>query len=182
MLTPTTTNTTDLLVDSRGDMRMYEASQRRRILVVEDEFSIQQVLCFFLRHHDFEVVSALNGQEAIQVIPEFQPHLIILDLVMQPGSGWDVLHWLRDQHLVPPIPVLVVSALVHIAEQMQGFEEGAIEYMTKPTQPSMIVERVCALLSLSVEQRAMLQHKRMDEQRKTLKRLSAAQSDEWIYE
>ena len=162
-------------------MHEAEALQKSRILVVEDEFSIQQVLCFFLKHHDFDVRTASNGQEALQLIPEFRPHLIILDLVMQPGSGWDVLHWLREQRLTPQIPVLVVSALVHLSEQMHGFEEGAIEYITKPTQPSIIVERVQALLALSVEQRAMLQHKRMDEQRKTLDRLAAARQNEIIY-
>lgn len=160
---------------------MYDAAQKRRILVVEDELAIQQVLCFFLKHHNFEVLAASNGQEAMRVIPLFRPHLIILDLMMQPGTGWDVLHWLRAQHPIPRIPVLVVSALVHLSEQMQGFEEGAIEYITKPTQPSVIVERVRALLSLDVEQRAMLQHKRMDEQRKTLERLSAAEPDEFTY-
>ncbi|BCL83000.1 response regulator [Ktedonobacteria bacterium brp13] len=160
---------------------MYDAAQKRRILVVEDELAIQQVLCFFLKHHNFEVLAASNGQEAMRVIPLFRPHLIILDLMMQPGTGWDVLHWLRDQHLTPRIPVLIVSALVHLSEQMQGFEEGAIEYITKPTQPSVIVERVRALLSLDVEQRAMLQHKRMDEQRKTLDRLSAVEPDEFTY-
>lgn len=160
---------------------MYDVSQQKRILIVEDERSIQQILCFFLRHHDFEVLAVSNGQEAMQVIPEFQPHLIILDLVMHPGTGWDVLHWLRMHLLTPHIPVLVVSALVHITEQMQGFEEGAIEYITKPTQPSAIVERVGELLSLDVEQRKRLQHERMNEQRKVLQRLAVEQPDEFVY-
>jgi DNA-binding response OmpR family regulator len=160
---------------------MDDTSQKKRILIVEDEMSIQQILCFFLRHRGFEVLAVSNGQEAMRVIPEFQPHLIILDLVMHPGTGWDVLHWLRVQLFTPSIPVLVVSALVHLKEQMQGFEEGAIEYITKPTQPSVIVERVGALLSLDTEQRALLQHKHMDEQRKTLKRLTAEQPDEFVY-
>ncbi|HZR42354.1 MAG TPA: response regulator [Ktedonobacteraceae bacterium] len=160
---------------------MYKAPRRKRVLVVEDEVAIQQVLCFFLKHEDFEVLAVSGGQEAIRVIPEFAPHLIILDLMMRPVSGWDVLHWLRDNRLTPRIPVLVVSALVHLEEQMQGFEEGAIEYITKPTQPSIIVERVHTLLSLSAEERAMLQHKRIDEQRKTLKRLHTTQPDEFVY-
>ncbi len=160
---------------------MDEAAQRRRILVVEDEIAIQQVLCFFLTHHDFEVLGVSSGQEAICAIPEFKPHLIVLDLVMQPVSGWDVLHWLRINRLTPCLPVLVVSALVHLKEQMHGFEEGALEYITKPTQPSVIVERVRALLALSADQRLMLHHKRMAEQRKTLDRLYAAQPDEFVY-
>ncbi|WP_161981964.1 response regulator transcription factor [Dictyobacter alpinus] len=160
---------------------MYEATGQRRILVVEDEMSIRQVLCFFLKHQGFEVMAASNGLDAIRIIPDFQPHLIVLDLIMQPGSGWDVLHWLRANRLLPHIPVLVMSALVQLQEQMHGFEEGALEYLTKPTQPSVIVERVRALLALSTEQRTMLQHKRMDEQRKTLKRLSSFEIDEFAY-
>lgn len=160
---------------------IYESVEKQRILIVEDEPMIRQVLCILVRHGDFDVLGVSSGQEAMLVIPEFKPDLIILDLLMHPVSGWDVLHWLRANHLTPHIPVLVVSALVHLTEQMHGFEEGAIEYIPKPTQPSMVVERVRTLLSMSVEQRRRLQRKRMDEQRKTLARLSAAQMDEFVY-
>ncbi len=77
--------------------------------------------------------------------------------------------------------MLVLSALVCLSEQMHGFEEGAIEYITKPTQPSLIVERVQAILLLSAEQRTLLQHKYMNEQRKVLERLSAAKQKEFVY-
>ncbi|TMC22203.1 MAG: response regulator [Chloroflexi bacterium] len=160
---------------------MYESPKKSRILIVEDEVPIQQVLSFFLQRNGFETLVASNGQEAMQIIPEFNPQLVILDLIMQPGSGWDVLHWMRLQHLTPRIPVLVVSALVHLSEQVQGFEEGAIEYLTKPTQPSIIVERVRAILALNMEQRLMLQHKRIDERRRVLERIHAVHPDEMVY-
>jgi DNA-binding response OmpR family regulator len=159
---------------------MDEVVQKKRILVVEDEAMIQQVLCICLKHRDFDVLGVSSGQEAMHVIPEFAPHLIVLDLLMHPISGWDVLQWLRENHLTPHIPVLVVSALVHLTEQMQGFEEGAIEYITKPTQPSIIMERVRDLLSMTDDQRRRLHCQRMDEQRKTLARLFAAQSNEFV--
>jgi DNA-binding response OmpR family regulator len=154
---------------------MDEVVQKNRILIIEDEPAIQQVMCFFFKMHDFEVSSVSSGLEAIQIIPEFRPQLIILDLVMRPVSGWDVLEWLHTQRF--QIPVLVVSALVKLAEQLHGFEKGAVEYITKPTQPSIIVERVRSLLSMSTEQRRILQHQRMDEQRQILEHLYAAQSD-----
>ena len=160
---------------------MYETSQRTKILVAEDAITIQQVLCFFLRHHGFEVLAVSDGREAIRVIPEFAPDLIVLDLMMKPVSGWDVLHWLRTHCPIPQIPVLVISALVTLTEQMHGFEEGAIDYITKPAQPSVIVERVRLLLSLSSEQRTLLQHKRIDEQRKVLQRIYSTQTDEFVY-
>ena len=160
---------------------MVEQAKEQRVLVVEDESSIQQVLCFFLKHQGYVALGVPNGQEAIRVMPEFRPHLVILDLLMHPVSGWDVLHWMRANQLLPHTPVLVVSALVNLKEQMHGFEEGAVEYITKPTQPSHIMERVRALLAMSAEQRSMLHHKRMVEQRRTLDRLSSAQSDELVY-
>lgn len=157
---------------------MYDKANTYKILVVEDEADIRQVLCFFLRHAGFDVLDVSNGQSAIRAIPEYAPHLIILDLLMQPISGWDVLHWLRSQRLTPPLPVLVLSALVQLPEQVHGFEEGAIEYMTKPTQPMVLIERVRTLLSLTAEQRLLMQRDRMDEQRKTLDRLYALQPDD----
>ncbi len=160
---------------------MYTLPEKRKVLVAEDEADIRQVLCFFLTHSGFEVLSATNGQDAIRMIPEFAPDLIVLDILMHPLSGWDVLHWLRDNRLTPPLPVLVLTALSHVSEQMHGFEEGAVEYLTKPIQPSMIVERVRTILSLNSEQRSMLQRKRLDEQRKALERLYAAQPDEFVY-
>ena len=159
---------------------MEEAEQKKRILIVEDEAMIQQVLRICLKQRDFDVLGVSSGQEAMHVIPEFTPHLIILDLLMHPISGWDVLQWLRENHLTPNIPVLVVSALVHLAEQMQVFEEGAVEYIPKPTQPSIIMKRVRELLSMTDDQRRRLHYRRMDEQRRTLARLSAVQLDEFV--
>lgn len=160
---------------------MDRVAHKSRLLIVEDEPAIRQVLCFFFRLNDFEVLSVSGGQEAIQVIPEFRPELIILDLVMRPVSGWDVLEWLDNHHLTIQIPVIVVSALVHLTEQLHGCEKGAIEYITKPTQPSVIVARARALLAMSTEQRIMLQHKRMEEQRRILKHLHEAQADNFTF-
>jgi DNA-binding response OmpR family regulator len=157
------------------------APKKAKILVVEDEPSIQQVLCFFLNHNGFDVLGVSNGQDAIRAIAEFDPQLVILDLLMRPVSGWDVLTWLRVNRPTTPLPVIVLSALVNLKEQMHGFEEGALEYITKPTQPSAIVERVRTLLAMSTEQRQLLQHKRLDDQRRTLARLAKTQRDEFVY-
>ncbi len=152
-----------------------------RILVVEDDVDIRQVLCVYLQHSGFEVLGVSNGLEAIRIIPEYRPDLLVLDLMMRPVNGWEVLHWLRAQLFSPPLPVLVLTARNQLSEQVHGFEEGAVEYLTKPTQPRMIVERIRTILKLSVEQRAMLQSKRIDEQRKTLERISSLPTDEFLY-
>lgn len=151
-----------------------------RILVVEDDVNIQQVLCVYLKYSGFDVRSASDGQEAIAIIPTFAPHLIVLDLMMRPVDGWEVLHWLRVQQQAAP-PVLVLTALTQLEDQVHGFEAGALEYLTKPTQPGIIVKRIRKILALSSEQRALLQRERSEQQRKTLEMISASQPDEFIY-
>ena len=160
---------------------MYNTENKTKILVVEDDAAILQVLCVFLEFAEFEVLGVSNGEEAIHVIPEFCPHLIVLDLMMQPVSGFEVLDWLRANRVTPPLPVLVLTALTQLTEQVHGFEEGAVEYMTKPAQPSALVERIRSILSLSVEERNLLRQKRMDEQRKVVERVYAPQPDEFVY-
>ena len=161
--------------------QMYNTENKSKILVVEDDAAILQVLCVFLEFAEFEVLGISNGEEAIHVIPEFRPHLIVLDLMMQPVSGFEVLDWLRANRVTPPLPVLVLTALTQLTEQVHGFEEGAVEYMTKPAQPSALVERIRSILSLSVEERNLLRHKRMDEQRRVVERVYAPQPDEFVY-
>ena len=156
----------------------WEASTR--ILVVEDDANIQHVLCVYLKHSGFEVRGASDGQEAISTIPEFCPHLIVLDLMMRPVDGWEVLHWLRSRRQIAP-PVLILTALTQLEDQVHGFEAGAVEYLTKPTQPRVIVERIRKILALTHEQRKLLQHQLQEQQRKTLDLISAPQPDEFIY-
>ena len=158
---------------------MQTVVENYKILVVEDEVDIRQVLCFFLRHSGYDVLDVASGEEAIEVIPQYQPHLLVLDLMMPGVSGWDVLHWLHEVHQYPMLPVIILTARVHFSDQIRGFEEGAIEYITKPTQPMKVVERVRLLLSLTTEQRLLRQRKRIDDQRKMLERLSAANEDEF---
>ena len=150
-----------------------------RILVVEDDSDIRQILSVYLKFSGFDVSSASDGQEAISLISSYQPHLVVLDLMMRPVNGWVVLQWLRAQRLVPRLPVLVMSALSHLEQQVQGYEEGAVDYIIKPTQPAIILDRIHDLLDLSAEQRAMFRRKRIDEQRSMLERVQAG-SDEFV--
>src|SRR5579875_2131481 len=151
-----------------------------RILVVEDDADIQHVLCVYLKHSGFDVRGASDGQEAIAVIPEFCPQLIVLDLMMRPVDGWEVLHWLRARRQTSP-PVLVLTALSRLEEQVRGFEAGAIDYLTKPTQPRVIVDRIRKILALSNDQRILLRREHQEQQRKTLNLISSPQPDEFTY-
>lgn len=162
--------------------RQFSGDQKgpARILVVEDDADIQHVLCVYLKHSGFDARGVSDGQEAIATIPEFCPQLIVLDLMMRPVDGWEVLHWLRARRQASP-PVLVLTALSRLEEQVRGFEAGAIDYLTKPTQPRVIVERIRKILALSNDQRSLLRREHQEQQRKTLNLISSPQPDEFTY-
>jgi len=162
---------------------MNDAENMSKILVVEDDAGIRQFLYLYLRQSGFEVHGVSDGQEAIGVIPEFCPDLIVLDIKMQPVDGWEVLHWLRSHYTSEQdlVPVLVLTALTRLTEQAHGFEEGAVEYMTKPVQANMLVERILDILSLSTEQRGMRRVKHLEQRSRMVERLLAPQPDEFVY-
>src|SRR5579875_2249950 len=159
--------------------RQFSGSQKgpARILVVEDDADIQHVLCVYLKHSGFDARGVSDGQAAIA---EFCPQLIVLDLMMRPVDGWEVLHWLRARRQTSP-PVLVLTALSRLEEQVRGFEAGAIDYLTKPTQPRVIVDRIRKILALSNDQRILLRREHQEQQRKTLNLISSPQPDEFTY-
>ncbi len=161
------------------DQSSITSASPKRILVVEDDSDIRQVLSVYLKHSGFEVSCASNGQEALALIVSFKPELVILDIMMRPVNGWEVLQWLSAQQFTPPVPVLVLTALSRLDEQVHGYEEGAIDYIVKPTQPGAIVDRIHAMLRLSAEQRTLFQRKRIDERRSMLERVQA-QFDEFV--
>ncbi len=158
---------------------MDQAQEPKKILIAEDEADIRRILCVYLKYAGFVVQAAAHGQEAIAMIGEFKPHLVVLDLMMQPISGWEVLDWLRVNHFTPPLPVIILTALSDIKEQVHGFEEGAIEYLAKPAQLSKVLERIRAILSLSPEQRLLLRHEQMEQKRSILEQLYAPRLDEF---
>lgn len=158
-----------------------EITQQQKILVVEDENDIRVVLCAYLQHSGFLAMGVANGYDAIQLIPDLKPDLIILDLIMQPVNGWEVLEWLLAHQDSPPTPVIVLTALADIKDQIKGFEVGAVEYMAKPTQPSKLVERVRELLALNSEQHLKLRNERLERQRWIMEQLYAPQTDEFMY-
>lgn len=150
-----------------------------KILIVEDDEAILNVLSLFLSYAHFEVRGARSGKEAMELVPSFGPQLIVLDLNMRPISGWEVLHWLRASKLSPPIRVLVLTASTRLSEQVRGLEEGAVDYLTKPTQPSVLVERIRSILAMSDEALlSLLQKRLLQQQRRVLEQLVQASKDE----
>jgi len=118
-------------------------SQRQKVLVVEDELDTIFLLKQILRIAGFNVLSALNGQEALRKVMEYKPDLILLDLMMPEMDGWETLQHLRQ---MSNIPVIIVSALSGKEEIVRGLHNGVDDYVTKPFYNAEVVARVNAVL------------------------------------
>ncbi|PZA06128.1 MULTISPECIES: response regulator transcription factor [unclassified Meiothermus] len=116
-----------------------------RVLLVDDDPAIREVLGAYLRQEGYEVVEAVDGLEALGKIP--QANLVVLDLMLPRLSGWELARELRRDY--PELPVLMLTAKGEEEERIRGLDLGADDYVVKPFSPREVVARVRALLRRS---------------------------------
>ena len=102
------------------------------ILIVEDVPNVLELLEVTLRFKGYSVITAHNGEEALDVIEKTRPVLIITDILMPVLSGLELCKILKNQLVTSHIPILVLSAKTNISLQIEGLEMGADVYMVKP--------------------------------------------------
>jgi len=117
-----------------------------RILVVDDEIYIVHILDFSLGMEGYEVVTALDGEQALERVAEQKPDLIVLDIMMPKLDGYETCKALKSREETRDIPVILLSAKGRNVDQKTGFEVGADDYITKPFSPRKLVERINAIL------------------------------------
>lgn len=122
------------------------SQERRRVLVVEDEPDTVYLLKQILRMAGYNVVSAENGNEALKKVAEYNPDLVLLDLMMPEMDGWQTMTHLRE---MTDMPVIIVSALDGKSEVVHGLRMGADDYLTKPFHTDEVIARVQAVLRRS---------------------------------
>lgn len=115
----------------------------KRILVVDDEPRLAHLVRGYLERDGYEVATVGNGREALLVNREFNPDLIILDLMMPEMDGWEFMHYLRRER---DTPVIMLTARVDENDRVAGLEMGADDYLTKPFSPRELMARVRAVL------------------------------------
>ncbi len=118
-----------------------------KILIAEDERDIRDLIEFTLRYAGHEVVKASNGAEAVELAPQVQPDLIIMDVRMPRMTGYEACHELKKIDSVKEIPVVFLSAKGQQAEMEAGMEAGAYDYILKPFAPDQLIERVKEILA-----------------------------------
>ncbi|MBC1792570.1 response regulator transcription factor [Listeria booriae] len=116
----------------------------KRILVVDDDPHIRQLVGHHLRAEGFHVLEAENGVHAETLLNEDQVHLAIVDLMMPEMDGLELCQRMRADY--PEIPVIMLTAKDALLDKAQGFEAGTDDYVTKPFEPQELIFRVRALL------------------------------------
>ncbi|MBN2288709.1 MAG: response regulator transcription factor [Candidatus Glassbacteria bacterium] len=117
-----------------------------KILVVEDDANIQELIHYNLSREGFKVVPAGSGEEALKEVSSTLPDLFILDLMLPGMDGLEVCRRLKGEPKTCDIPVVILTAKSGEADIVAGLELGADDYMTKPFSPRVLTARVRAVL------------------------------------
>lgn len=123
---------------------MWEGAMLKKVLVVDDEQSIVTLLQYNLEQSGFFVITAFDGEEAIQVAEAEKPDFIILDLMLPKLDGIEVCKLLRQKKV--DVPILMLTAKDDELDKILGLELGADDYMTKPFSPREVIARIKAIL------------------------------------
>ena len=115
-----------------------------KVLVVDDESRMRKLVHDFLSRSNYEVIEAADGEEAIDIFyADKSISLIILDVMMPKMDGWETLKEIRK---FSQVPVIMLTAKADERDELQGFNLGVDEYITKPFSPKILVARVAAIL------------------------------------
>jgi two-component system alkaline phosphatase synthesis response regulator PhoP len=117
-----------------------------RILIADDEPDILEFVCYNLNKEGYQVSTATNGLEALQKAKEFNPHLILLDIMMPEMDGVEVCKELRAMPDFEDVIIAFLTARSEDYSQIVGFEVGGDDYITKPIRPRVLLSRISALL------------------------------------
>jgi two-component system phosphate regulon response regulator PhoB len=117
-----------------------------KILIVEDEEDVLELIRFNLTRDGYETESALNGRQAVTRSREFMPDLILLDLMLPELDGVEVCKILKRDNATSPIPIIMLTAKGEESDIVAGLEVGADDYITKPFSPKVLLARIKTVL------------------------------------
>jgi len=117
--------------------------QQRRILIVDDESGLRELVRINLEHEGFVALQAENGAQCLDMVHESQPDLVIMDVMMPEMDGWEACKKLRE---FSQVPVLMLTARVQSQDIVTGLDSGADDYLLKPFNMDELMARVRALL------------------------------------
>ena len=122
-----------------------------KILLVDDEPDIIEILSFNLKQEGYNVFSASNGKEAIDKARKIKPHLIIMDVMMPVMDGIESCELIREDKTINDVVIMFLTARGEDFSQLAAFDAGADDYVTKPVKPKIFISKVKAILRRKIE-------------------------------
>jgi len=119
---------------------------RKRLLLVEDDASLAELVAFHFERADYDVTRTGDGEEALILVDEVRPDVILLDWMIEGISGIEVCRRLRRRESSSNIPIIMLTARGEESDRIRGLDTGADDYVTKPFSPRELVARVGAVL------------------------------------
>ena len=116
------------------------------LLIVEDEEAIRDMLCFSLRNKDFNIFDAENTEQAVRILANIIPDVIIIDWMLPGKSGVDFIKWIRNENLLNSIPIIMLTAKAEVENKIKGLTIGADDYITKPFSMDELIVRIKTVL------------------------------------
>jgi two-component system phosphate regulon response regulator PhoB len=117
-----------------------------KILIIEDDRDIVEMLEYNLQEEGYDTVSALNGRDGIALAGREQPDLVILDIMLPIVDGFEVCRILKNDDRTAEVPIIILSAKSQETDKVVGLELGADDYVTKPFSPRELIARTRAIL------------------------------------
>lgn len=145
----------DAPADAAGDVNAGDDTGRKRVLVVDDDADIAHYIKSLLAKN-YNVMTCGNAAEALDALADFTPDLVISDVVMPGGSGFDLCRDIKESTQHCHIPVILLTAKHTVDEQVQGLDSGADAYVTKPFEPTYLLAMVRTTLDNRNRLREML--------------------------
>ena len=112
------------------------------IFLVDDDPDVRELVEYKLVQSGHEVLCASNGQDALRLVPDAKPALVLLDVMMPGLSGFDVLEQLRANEATKSLPIIMLTAKAQDSDTERGFALGANDYVFKPFSPRELMNRV----------------------------------------
>jgi two-component system phosphate regulon response regulator PhoB len=126
---------------------MAEGSARPRVVIADDDPDIRRLVQITVSNAGCDVTVASDGEQALELIRQSPPDLVILDVLMPRMDGWEVARELKADPLTQSIPIMFLTSRGQEHDVLEGFNSGAADYMVKPFSPRELQVRVRAVLS-----------------------------------
>jgi two-component system response regulator VicR len=128
------------------------AEEKKKVLCIEDEPEMIDLIKLILERKGFEVLGAVGGKEGLEVIRREMPDLILLDLMMPEVDGWEVFRQMRADEQMKDIPVIVVTAKAQSIDKVLGLHIAKVDdYVTKPFGPQELLRSVNKVLAMKTK-------------------------------